>query len=300
MLDPDRRTFDVAGIDVGATLRAAAILPGDPTVRLETDRFARATLTPDGPGEIAVTWSDGRANVEVWGDGGGWLAERAGGLLGLLDDVTGFEPQAGPVREAWRRHHRTRVARTFTVWHDAAALILQQRVRFTDAARQWRELVRAWGEAGPGPHGLHVPPDPVGVGRRSYVDFHRFEIERSRAQILINAAREMPRLVSATDRPWHEVEPRLSAIRGVGPWTRAGVQGLTWGDADTVIVGDIGLPGAIAWFLAREERADDARMLELLEPHRPHRYRVLQLALATGGGPPRRHHRLARNPIRGR
>jgi hypothetical protein len=30
-------------------------------------------------------------------------------------------------------------------------------------------------------------------------------------------------------------------------------------------------------------RVADARMLELLEPYRPHRYRVVRLALAAGG-----------------
>ena len=37
--------------------------------------------------------------------------------------------------------------------------------------------------------------------------------------------------------------------------------------------------------------------LEILEPYRGHRFRVLQLIMASGDSPPRRHHRLARNPI---
>ncbi|CAN5184752.1 hypothetical protein BH24ACT10_BH24ACT10_11650 [soil metagenome] len=57
---------------------------------------------------------------------------------------------------------------------------------------------------------------------------------------------------------------------------------------DTVIVGDDGIPSRVAWLLAGERRADDARMLELLEPYRPHRYRVVRLAFLHRGQPPRR------------
>ena len=42
----------------------------------------------------------------------------------------------------------------------------------------------------------------------------------------------------------------------------------------------------VSWLLAGERRADDARMLELLEPYRPHRYRVVRLAFAAGTRPP--------------
>jgi hypothetical protein len=44
----------------------------------------------------------------------------------------------------------------------------------------------------------------------------------------------------------------------------------------------------VSWLLAGERRGDDARMLQLLEPYRPHRYRVVRLAFAGGTRPPRR------------
>ena len=64
------------------------------------------------------------------------------------------------------------------------------------------------------------------------------------------------------------------------------------GDADAVSVGDYHLPNVVAWALAGEPRGDDARMLELLEPYRGHRGRVMRLLLAGGVGPPRRGPRL--------
>ena len=47
-------------------------------------------------------------------------------------------------------------------------------------------------------------------------------------------------------------------------------------------------------------RGDDDRMIQLLEPYRPHRYRVIRLAIASGSRPPRRATRAPINPIRGR
>ncbi|MGH2417421.1 MAG: DNA-3-methyladenine glycosylase 2 family protein, partial [Candidatus Limnocylindria bacterium] len=55
----------------------------------------------------------------------------------------------------------------------------------------------------------------------------------------------------------------------------------TFGEPDAVSVGDYHLPNVVAWALARESRADDARMLELLEPYRGQRGRVQRL-LETG------------------
>jgi 3-methyladenine DNA glycosylase/8-oxoguanine DNA glycosylase len=63
---------------------------------------------------------------------------------------------------------------------------------------------------------------------------------------------------------------------------------VAFGDADAVSVGDYHLPSLVAWALAGETDADDARMLELLEPFRGQRARVIRLIVAGGGGPPRR------------
>ena len=66
--------------------------------------------------------------------------------------------------------------------------------------------------------------------------------------------------------------PLLRSVPGIGPWTATCLAAQTWGDADTVVLGDDGIPSMVAWLLAGERRADDARMLELLEPFRPHRH----------------------------
>lgn len=81
--------------------------------------------------------------------------------------------------------------------------------------------------------------------------------------------------------PLPEAYARITAITGVGPWTAGKVGLVALGDPDAVPVGDYHLPNTVAFGLAGEERADDTRMLALLEEFRPHRGRVILLLLAA-------------------
>ncbi|MEO1060470.1 MAG: DNA-3-methyladenine glycosylase 2 family protein [Actinomycetota bacterium] len=296
------RHVPVAGIDLLTTLRPLTFLRGDPCIRLAPGRLERATITPDGVGAIVVTWVDGGdvATVKTSGDGADWLADRAPALLGTDDDASSFDPEAPPLRDLWRRHGGDRIVRTSTLWHDLAWFIVQQRITTADAADQWRRLVFELGTPIDGIDGLVAPPEPATVARLAYPDLHRFGIERRRANHLREAARFVARRQDLADRPFAEVRPALAAVSGIGPWTLGCVATQTWGEADEIILGDDGLPSMISWMLAREHRADDRRMVELLEPFRPHRYRVIRLAFAAGVRPPRRAPRGRRTDIRRR
>jgi len=312
--DPVGRSIvDVRRIDLATTLRTVAFLPLDPTVRLAPGRFERATITPDGPGSIRVTWArqagtdndtdnDTVAHVETFGDGAAWLLERAERLLGVTDDVTGFEPTERPLRDLWRRHRGDRIPATGTLWHDVAWFIVQQRIDTTSAAEQWRRLVSDMGAPAPGIDGLMVPPEPEAVARLGYHHFHRYGIERQRAEHLRNAARAARRLQALVDEgvEAEEAMPVLQSVPGIGPWTATCLAVQTWGNADTVVLGDDGIPSMVAWLVAGERRADDARMLELLEPFRPHRHRLVRLGYAGDVKPPRRAPRARRDDIRRR
>jgi len=81
--------------------------------------------------------------------------------------------------------------------------------------------------------------------------------------------------------PLPEAYARITAITGVGPWTAGKVGLVALGDPDAVPVGDYHLPNTVAFALVGEERADDARMLALLEEFRPDRGRVIRLVQAA-------------------
>lgn len=259
------------GVDLDDTLATLAMLPRDPTLRLRPGRLERATTTPEGTAALVVDWSDGVARAQAHGDGAAWLLDRLPALLGLRDDPSGFAPLQRPLRDLWRRHGGDRVARTGTLWHDLAWFVVQQRVPRADADAQWSRLVHAHGSPAPGAPGLLAPPDCATVARLSYAQLHPLGLERRRAQTLVGAARAVVRLQASVDAPFAEAEPRLRAVPGIGPWTTSCLATHTWGEADRVVEGDDGIPSLVAWVLAREPRADDARMIALLEPYRPHR-----------------------------
>jgi 3-methyladenine DNA glycosylase/8-oxoguanine DNA glycosylase len=77
-----------------------------------------------------------------------------------------------------------------------------------------------------------------------------------------------------------DAHARLRAIPGVGPWTSARIAMLALGDPDAVLIGDLHLPHLVSSALAGEPRGSDERMLELLEPYRGHRARVVRLLMA--------------------
>ncbi len=87
--------------------------------------------------------------------------------------------------------------------------------------------------------------------------------------------------------PLADARRRLTLVPGVGAWTAAEVALVALGDPDAVSVGDFHLPNQVAYALAGEARADDARMLELLEPYRGHRGRVIRLLGCSGINAPR-------------
>ena len=54
-----------------------------------------------------------------------------------------------------------------------------------------------------------------------------------------------------------------------------------FGDADALSIGDYHIAKMIGWTLIGRP-VDDAGMVELLEPMRPHRYRVVRMLEASG------------------
>jgi 3-methyladenine DNA glycosylase/8-oxoguanine DNA glycosylase len=74
----------------------------------------------------------------------------------------------------------------------------------------------------------------------------------------------------------------------VGSWTAAIVRIAALGDPDAVEVGDFHIPNHVTYALAGEPKGCDARMLELLEPFKGHRQRVIRLVHAGCRRPPRR------------
>lgn len=242
-----------------------------------------STRTPDGPGTLNIQRvSDVQIEAEAWGPGSGWLLHQVPGLLGQHDDLTRFEP-SGFVLEQWRKRP-FKLARTDRPWDAIVGGVFGQKVQVANAVKARRLLARNFGEPAPGPRQGWILPSPEDVGQMAYHDFHRFGVERKRAEILIRVAREMRR-ISFDDADPTKIQARLERIRGIGPWTSAMVTAVVYGDADAVPVGDFHIPNTVCWALAQEPRGTDERMLELLAPYGGHRWRVIRLAKSSGPAP---------------
>lgn len=282
---------------LGRTLAAYRNGTADPTTRLAPGRFVRATLTPDGPATLELRWArdpaplggDGLA-ARAWGPGADWALARVDGLTGARDRAGGFAGAHPVVERCLHATRTTRVGASGGLYHQLLPTVLAQRITAGEAIRQWAALCRALGAPAPGPAevtaGLLLPPDPESLHRRPAWWFHPFGIEAKRAQALGEVARYADRMWSWADAGPGLAASRLALLRGVGPWTIGTVLGAALGDPDAVPVGDYHFPNTVAWALAREPRADDARMLELLAPYAGQRGRVLAALVRTAGPAP--------------
>ncbi len=283
-----RRSFKLeARLDLGLTLRPFARGRGDPTMHLERDEAWRATRTPAGPATEHLRVRAGAVEVEAWGPGAKWLLERAPALVGMHDDPSGFSPRHPALRDLHRMHAGLRIGRSDAVIESIVPTILEQKVTGTGARRSFRALVLRYGEPAPGPFQLRLCPEPKLLAALPYQDFHPLGVERKRAGAIKVACSYASRLEETVGLAQSEAWRRLLALPGIGPWTAALVAGAAWGDPDAVEVGDLHVPHSVCWFLAREQRGSDARMLELLEPYRGQRGRVIRLIGASGVRAPR-------------
>lgn len=297
------RVVELPGpVDVARTVRRHSIHGRDPTMRSHEGAVWCAFRTEDGPATVRYRQaSPTSAEVEAWGPGAARALDAAPAHLGADDRPEDFRTDDPRVAPLAARFLGLRFGRTGRVIERLVPTIIGQKVTGKGASMSWRDLVFRYGERAPGPDvGLWLMPEPARFGELAYQDFHPLGIERKRAQVILDVTRRAKKLEALVREGPDALERRLLAFRGIGPWTASIVRNSVFGDPDAVIVGDYNLPDAVAWALAGEARADDARMLELLEPFRPHRARVVALLAQSGSKPPRFGPRLPVADIRGR
>jgi 3-methyladenine DNA glycosylase/8-oxoguanine DNA glycosylase len=261
---------------------------GHPTEPIARNRAWRASRTPQGPATLLLEIAGPAITATAWGAGAEWALEHMPDLLGAADDPAAF-PTNGHrlMRQLKGKFRGLRMARTGQVHEALVPVILGQVVTRTEAGRAERRLIQSYGEPAPGPEPIMLQPAPEVLGRLPYQDFHPLGIGRKKAMLIIDVSRRASRLQEITAMSPADADARLRAVPGIGPWSSALVVGEVLGDADAVPVGDYHLPNTVAWALAGEARATDKRMLELLEPFRPQRYRAALMLKLSGIGAPK-------------
>lgn len=272
-------------VDVAATLAPHRRGRFDPAYQVGPDGAVwRATRTPSGPATLRVV-ATGPTTVtaQAWGPGADDALASVPDLLGESDDLTGFDPPPGLVRDAWQRTRDVRLTRSGNVLEAIVGAVLEQRVVTLQAHDAWRWLLRRHGEPAPGPVAdrMRVPPSADGWARVPSWDFHRAGVDPGRARTVVACARVASSLQRCAGLDPAEARRRWQSVPGVGVWTAAETAQRALGDPDALAVGDFHLAGEIGFALTGE-RTDDAGMLALLEPFRGHRHRVAKHLLLAG------------------
>jgi 3-methyladenine DNA glycosylase/8-oxoguanine DNA glycosylase len=270
---------------------------GDPTFRYDDDgSLWRGIRTPQGPATLRLRQSgDGTVHASAWGDGAEWVLDSVPAMLGAGDDASGFVAHHPVVAEMHRRHAHWRITRTGLVLEALVPAIIEQKVTGQEAFAGFRMLVHRFGERAPGAGAdrrLWVQPAPAALRAIPSWDWLRMHIDPARSRAVVTAARVATSLERTVGLPGDEVDRRLRSLPGVGVWTSAEVRFRAHGDPDAVSFGDYHVAKNVGWAITGEA-VDDDGLADLLEPYRPHRYRVQRLVELSRAHRPRRGPRMA-------
>jgi 3-methyladenine DNA glycosylase/8-oxoguanine DNA glycosylase len=221
-----------------------------------------------------------RCRIEGGGDVGpaGLAAARriAGRLLGLAGgaDPAAFERHARRLGAGRLVAGRAglRIPLAAEPFEGLVWAILGQQVNVAFATTLRRRLIALCGEP---LAGAVLHPTPAAVAALDVRDLLPLQLSRRKAEYLVGAARavaggDLP-LDRLGDEPPEEVEARLLALRGVGPWTAQYVMLRALGFADCAPIGDSGLATALARFYALDHRPGPEETRALLAPFSPYR-----------------------------
>jgi 3-methyladenine DNA glycosylase/8-oxoguanine DNA glycosylase len=302
MTDAEPRATELrfAGpLDVAATLHPIGAVFGDPTLVTGPQGAVRATRTPDGPATLhLVLAKPGCIEACAWGPGAAWVLAHARDWLGLDDPPPDVASLGRPVRDFARQAAGLRLARTHRVFELLVPIVLEQLVSGAEASRAFARLVRRFSERAPGPfEDLWLPLGPAQIRAIPLAAFPACGALPRQGRALHELALRASRVEEAAAMDADAAERRLTAFPGVGIWTARSAMLRGMGHADAVPLGDYHLPTTVAYTLAGEARADDARLLELLEPYRGQRGRVVRWIMSAGSSPARRGPRMAMREI---
>jgi 3-methyladenine DNA glycosylase/8-oxoguanine DNA glycosylase len=283
--EPIEARFPFVGpLDLRLTMAPLGHGRGDATIQFRADGVWLARRTEAGPASLRIWLPEGAQAVhaQAWGPGAAPALDAVPGLAGILDDPTGLVRQEGLIGDLQRRFAGVRLPRTGRLFPALVPAVTEQKVTVGEAHSAYAALLRRLGETAPGPLPLRLPPSGTGLAALPYYEFHPMGLERRRADLLRSVGRLEGRLEALMALPPGDAFESLQKIPGIGPWTAAEATRIAYGDPDAVSLGDAHLPDLISWALAREPRADDARMLGLLAPYFGQRARVIRLLEVSG------------------
>lgn len=282
-------------LDLRQTLGHLLSGTGDPRMCIDGGTFWFALRTPYGVATLALREHGDEIRTAAWShesDATAWALDLAPELLGASDDSRGFDASLHPLIE--HVHHRNpglKLSRTTLVFEALASAIMEQKITTGQAYQGWRYVLRHFGERAPGPtpKPMYAAPTTDEWWRIPSWHWHKAGVEPPQSKTIVRAAMRGERLAEATlaAETGEARDSILTSIVGIGPWTAAMTRDRALGDPDAVAIGDFHLAHQVGYALTGS-RTDDDGMLELLEPWRGQRLRVIRLILRSGRIEPRR------------
>ena len=258
--------------------------PGDPCYQLDADRAIwRTSLQNSGPVTARIRrTAPSTVTCQAWGDGADEFVEALPALLGLGDDAGDFTPHHPVIEAAHRRVPHLRLGRTGRVLEALVPAVLEQRVPGPTRSGPGGCWSPGSADRHPDPPrpgcGCHRRPMFGGASRRGSSTAPTSTRPGPHHRGCAQRAAALERLAG---RPVAAARDALTALPGVGIWTAAETAQRAFGDADALSIGDYHIAKMVGWTLIGRP-VDDAGMVELLEPVRPHRYRAVRLLEVSG------------------
>lgn len=274
----------------------------DPSQREVAGVFWRATRTPAGLATLALRPERGRVRAAAWGPGAEWALDQLPNLCGAADSPDGFDASRHPLIAATHhRHPALRIGRTDLVFDAFVSAVFEQKVTGLQAFGAWRVILTRFGERAPGPTPFPMFAPPADWHLIPSWAWHRAGLEPPQSRTITAAAARRASIERSADAAADgDARDRVfTSLPGVGLWTSAETRIRAYGDADAVSVGDYHVAHEVGFALTGH-RVDDDGMLELLEPWRGHRQRVIRLIGLSASREPRRGPRLHPEDHRGR
>ncbi|MEO5921213.1 MAG: DNA-3-methyladenine glycosylase 2 family protein [Pseudolysinimonas sp.] len=273
-------------VSLRLTLGPLAQGPTDPTMQRDATGIWITLATAGGPASLHLRRAAGSIEATAWGAGAEQAIAQVPRLCGGDDDDTGFDASRHPlIAELHRSTPGLRLTRAARILPFLVPTILGQKVTGIEQKRAWRSLVTRHGEPAPGPApiGMRVAPGPQVWRRVPSWEWHRAGVGPQRSDTVMRVVGVGDALERASRVDAAEATRRLRTIPGVGVWTAHETVQRSHGDPDSVSIGDFHTCKRVGAALTGH-RVDDDGMMELLEPWRGHRQRVVRLIEAAGIG----------------
>ncbi|MEV7606458.1 3-methyladenine DNA glycosylase [Paenarthrobacter sp. NPDC089322] len=267
---------------------------GDPSFAAHSNGFWMAFTAASGPVTLRLSaggvGKDSFVDAQAWGPGADDAMAGVPRLLGADDDWSAFdEPSFHAtlprlVTETRRRNLAVRLPSTGRVVDSLVPTILEQKVTTLEARRGYRYLMYRYGTKAPGnvaPRGLLVPPTARQWLAIPSWEWHRAGVGPQRSATVMRALQSAVALERLGGLSAIQAGTKLQTIPGIGVWTAAEVVQRTHGCPDSISVGDYHLASYVGYALTGR-KTDDAGMLELLEPWRGQRQRLVRMLYLSG------------------